>query len=491
MSQTTPAFSHGHALLIGVNQQQATNLQQYALPGVKQDVERLSHVLTHPERCAYAPDHIQVLLGEDSTRNNIRLALQDLQQRVAAAGPEAATVVIYFSGHGFRTEIGGEERFYLVPYDTDASDPDAVDATALRDVDFARYIDQVQAARVLILLDCCHAGATTAKDLSVPVKIELPPEETPRPADSKLLVIPRARSVDGSGPDIYLGSQLEALAWGTGRALLTSSRDVELSYMTEDGDMSLFTSQLINALSGHALHPADATTIGIFDVINYVAQQVPPMAAARGYEQHPTLRFEGENYPLALLIGGAGVGEGQTAPTLEETLTLIDDQPAPDGSKSISNVMNVTGNENNSFQQVENSSISISRGDNLSTGDISHSQVAMGRKAQANQVVHGGAPDLHAQFQAVHQQVASWQPAEADPAVSRSELQADAAAVEAEIAKGEAASPNRVQRLLKTFHQYAPAIFETIADIIEDPKALVADAIRGVARLMKANPPKS
>ena len=65
-------FEHGYALVIGVDGNQIPRL---ALPAVAKDVQAVYDVLVHPERCAYNPDNVKFLHGEESTRQNIMEAL--------------------------------------------------------------------------------------------------------------------------------------------------------------------------------------------------------------------------------------------------------------------------------------------------------------------------------------------------------------------------------------------------------------------------------
>ena len=54
----TDHFSHGYALIIGVDQ---NNVPDWALPAVARDVEALRDVLIHSQRCAYAEAHVKLI----------------------------------------------------------------------------------------------------------------------------------------------------------------------------------------------------------------------------------------------------------------------------------------------------------------------------------------------------------------------------------------------------------------------------------------------
>ena len=61
-------FTHGYALLIGIDQHCEAEL---ALPPVAKDVQAFQAVLTHPERCGYKPQNVHTLLGKQATRDGI------------------------------------------------------------------------------------------------------------------------------------------------------------------------------------------------------------------------------------------------------------------------------------------------------------------------------------------------------------------------------------------------------------------------------------
>jgi uncharacterized caspase-like protein len=103
-------FEHGYALIVGVD---ANRIQRLALPAVAKDVQAVYDVLVHPERCAYNPENVKLLKGEESTRQNILDGLFWLQGKVK--GDAEATAVIYYSGHGMVDKA--TDQYYLVPYD--------------------------------------------------------------------------------------------------------------------------------------------------------------------------------------------------------------------------------------------------------------------------------------------------------------------------------------------------------------------------------------
>ncbi len=77
--------------------------------------------------------------------------------------------------------------------------------------------------------------------------------------------------------------------------------------------MSLFTYHLIEALTGHAPHPDEATVVYVTDVMSWVTREVKRSAAREGRDQTPVMRTSGV-FPLAQLLGGRGRPAAEAAP---------------------------------------------------------------------------------------------------------------------------------------------------------------------------------
>lgn len=87
-------FTNGYALIIGVSD---NLIPTYALPTVARDAAALHKVLIHPRRCAYDPDNVRLLTGQDATGDGIRAGLSWLKEKIAADRSDNATAVLYLS----------------------------------------------------------------------------------------------------------------------------------------------------------------------------------------------------------------------------------------------------------------------------------------------------------------------------------------------------------------------------------------------------------
>ena len=276
------SFTNGYALIIGVNDNLIPN---YALPTVAKDAAALHKVLIHPERCAYPADNVRLLTGSDASRAGIYAGLSWLKERLAADRSDNTTAVLYYSGHGAVNE--DDKSYYFLPYDMRLPMLDSL----LRADEVAAEIEKVRPRRMLVILDCCHAGGMGIKG------------DDPLVAEGviKAAAPAEARSV-------------VALMQGQGRAVLSSSTAAESSYVRSDRKMSIFTYHLVEALTGHA-QPEGATDVLVSDVMGYVSRAVPRSAHDEyNVAQTPVYEMSGENFPVALLLGGQGISKGRPLP---------------------------------------------------------------------------------------------------------------------------------------------------------------------------------
>jgi hypothetical protein len=294
-------FENGYAVVIGVDENQLAGLE---LPTVAKDVKALHEVLIHPERCAYDPENVKLLHGAESTKNNILEALWWLKEKVEK--DPGATAVFYYSGHGYVDEE--DNQYYLIPYDIKSLEK--LKLYALKAEDFTSELEDITPERMLIILDCCHSGGMGAKNVDLASLVQ---KKKVHPA-SFPINLPGAKSIPESKGGLE-SKAISDLKKGNGRAVLNSSTGSQLSWTRADGQMSLFTYHLIQALTGHAPHPDDAKVVLVTDVMSWVTFEVEKSAAAIQKDQTPVMQTTGV-FPVAQLIGGQGVAlsKGFSAP---------------------------------------------------------------------------------------------------------------------------------------------------------------------------------
>jgi hypothetical protein len=249
---TSNSFQHGYALVIGVGAD---------LPVTAQDATGVAQILQDPERCAYQRDNVQLLTGEDARRTQILQAFDRLTQQVNA-DPDA-TVVLYFSGHGIE-----RPDFHLLPFGYNLAD---LPNTAINNLLLVDLLATIRARKLLILLDCCHAGG----------QVDLQADEgakAPLPADV-----------------------LKTLQQGSGRVLLASSRRDEYSYTGRP--YSVFTAALLEGFSGYGAFERDGYA-RVLDLALYIGRMVPEHTNDR---QHPIIKVSNleDNFALAYYAAGA------------------------------------------------------------------------------------------------------------------------------------------------------------------------------------------
>lgn len=252
----TGTFACGHALVMGI----AGYPRVRQLPEtVLDDARGLRALLTDPAHCGYPAAQVVQLLDGEANRAGIRQALHDLAAR---AGPED-TAVVFFSGHGAHSWAGGGTQ-YLLPYDCDPLD---LPGTAISGDEMTGLLREIQAGRLLVLFDSCHSGG-----VGEPKGVE--------------------EIQTGLGEGYY-----QALAQGTGRIVMASSRPDEVSWTLAGMANSLFTYYLLEALRGECRTLGDGY-VRVFDLFRHVAEHVPTRA-----DQHPLFKATAmeEDFPVALV----------------------------------------------------------------------------------------------------------------------------------------------------------------------------------------------
>src|SRR5262249_23081189 len=106
---------------------------------------------------------------------------------------------------------------------------------------------------------------------------------------------------------------MDRLRSGEGRAVISSSRETQLSLERPDRALGLFTSHLLDALQGAANRPGD-TEVRLSNLINHLGRAVPDSARTLyEAEQTPFFATATEDFPVAVLRGGRGLPAGWAA----------------------------------------------------------------------------------------------------------------------------------------------------------------------------------
>src|SRR6266536_1096588 len=258
MAGTT--FENGYGLIIGVGAD---------LPTTVKDAKAIHKLLINPSRGAYTSDHLRILTENHATRKRLLEAFDALIAQVA--GEPDAAVIIYFSGHGAKYEQPDKAPTYLlIPNDYNPSLPEE---SAISGREFTEKLEALHVRRMVVLLDCCHAGGMP--DLKRPkahlVKSPVPPE------------------------------LLQELHVGSGSVVVASSSRDELSYI--GAKYSVFTECLLEALAGRGGTSEDGFA-RVLDVLSYLYKEVPKRAPQ---PQHPFVKkiYDlSDNYAICYYAGG-------------------------------------------------------------------------------------------------------------------------------------------------------------------------------------------
>jgi hypothetical protein len=241
-------FRQGHALIIGTGD-----------PGIEvteRDAQGLHSLLIDDSKAGYPKEQAKLLVRAAATRQNILDELDKLAARVEKDPDRDTTVLIYFSGHGLRSD-GENATYYLIPHGYRIG---AEATTAISGGEFSDRISAIKARKLMVFLDCCHAAGV------------------PKTPGFKPAAIP---------PDLE-----SRLGRGSGVVIVASSRDDEKSYTGTP--YSVFTACLIEALEGRGSSENYAC---ILDVVAYLMRHVPN----RQPNQHPMIKKMldlGENWPI-------------------------------------------------------------------------------------------------------------------------------------------------------------------------------------------------
>ncbi len=354
--------------------------------------------------------------------------------------------MVYYSGHGWRDTKTDPPQYYFIPYDVRR---ERLRSSALRAAEVAEAIDGLQPQRLFVLLDCCHAGGMQVKALDTAFA----------PAAAPLAII----ADEGAVPAKAIGAKgLTSLGEGVGRAVLTSSRGDQRSYVSGKAKMSIFTYHLIEALTGSAQPAAGANEVLVSDVLSHVYRRAGDGAQEANAVQQPDGRLTG-NFTVAMLLGGKGLAPGQTPPQPQEPLPAKVWQGAGGAKISIGKIEAVNVGETQVIDQ---------RGAIINVGD--RNEINTGGGAYIGGGVNTGGGNFVGRDQTVQQGLGG-----AELAVALAPL-IDAIQRAAPNPETQAAAMREMEELKQELAKGKGADDQRVAGILDDLAKLVPGAVAAV-----------
>lgn len=259
-------FTPGHALLIGVGQYRDPALRTVATTAA--DARALGELVCDPALAAYPVDQVELLTDAQATRAALLAGLERLAERV-----NGGTALIFFAGHG--EPVGSS--YALLPHDAAL---DNLAASALTAEVFHTAVARVRARakRLVVLLNCCHAGGVGDAVLG-------------------------GAGATGTAPppEFY-----HPLATGSGQVVISSSRPGQKSGARSGADPqhTTFGAQVLAALRGAA--PGTGPAIGVFDLFAHLRTHVPADAQHIRLVQEPLFYASQLDDNLAVALRPAG-----------------------------------------------------------------------------------------------------------------------------------------------------------------------------------------
>ena len=225
-----------YAVLIGIKSLKESRIKGLQYP--ERDARELYRVLTGVGRVP--PRNVRLLLNEQATKANIRRHLQKWLPRKLKRSKKKTTVLVYYSGQGWR----GGGRSYWAVYDTQMTSPKGLKKSSLSQREVMGWLDRLSAARVALFVDASHSGGSW----------------------------PRA-----------------AVRSGRSRVLLASSRQDQYSVESPQLRHGVFTYALLQALKGAADYNKDGQ-VTLSEVWGYLNSQVERLALKfKNYRQTPVM----------------------------------------------------------------------------------------------------------------------------------------------------------------------------------------------------------
>ena len=245
--------SDRHAVIIGVN-----DYLDDAIPDLRMaeaDARAVHAVLTDPSIGGVPREQATLLLGKSATTREVKRAVNRMKTL-----PARSTVFIYFSGHGM-TESGDG---YWLTQDAEAND---LAASAVSDTDLRKFLGDIRAERLLVMIDACYASAT----------------------------------VNGTRDAAKGLHDVLGKFTGKGHAVLSAAGNGEEALEANDLRHSVFTYYLLEGLRGKADDNRDGVVV-LPELTDYLDQHVSDEAARRRGVQRPVVDMKSVQEPARFQI---------------------------------------------------------------------------------------------------------------------------------------------------------------------------------------------
>ena len=240
-----PALGKGslYALVVGVSTYRDPKIPKLDL--ADRDAQAFGDFLRDQTKI-FTDTHVTFLLNEKATKSEVE---KYLYYMLPKAGKDD-TVILFFSGHGAFDPMRPKE-FLFLSYD---SESDYIGTTGVK-MSGLEFLKGISAERALIIADACHAGGFS--------------QMKPKALNPSL--------------DLFLREARNS----SGRAIISSAKDGQLSWELPDGKNSVFTHNLLEGLKGKADKDHDGV-VTLNEAYEYAYNRTKDDTGGR---QHP--QFEG------------------------------------------------------------------------------------------------------------------------------------------------------------------------------------------------------
>lgn len=240
-SPRTPVLQGGnlHALVVGVSKYRDSKVP--ALELADKDAKAFGDFLESQNQ-VFKETRVKFLLNEQATKSAVE---KYLYYALPKAGKND-TVILFFSGHGAYDPVRPQDFLFL----THDAEPEYLGATAVK-MSGLDFLKGIEAERVLIVADTCYAeGFSDMKPKAVASTLQ---------------------------------SFVNEIRNSSGRAIITSSKDKQLSWEMPRFKNSIFTHHLIEGLKGKA----DADHDGVVNLAEAYQYAYSMTKEVTGGRQHP------------------------------------------------------------------------------------------------------------------------------------------------------------------------------------------------------------